>query len=213
MSASLPRRAEPLPLAITVRAGATLARQGEPCTMAWLVRWGALWESIVLADGRALALGVLGPGDLVGEPDGASAATTVRTLRVTRLRPIDPAGAADLFAARARRMATLAAELAWSDVPGRLGVRLRDLAERFGRPVPDGVEIALRLTQDQLALLCGSTRETVNRALRLLAERDEVRPAGAGRYVVVDRPVVPSLAPDQAGPAVSCSTARLHGPQ
>lgn len=186
MSASLPRRAEPLPLAITVRAGATLVRQGEPCSMAWLVRWGALWESIVLADGRALALGVLGPDDLVGEPDGACAATTVRTLRVTRLRPIDANGAADLFAARARRMATLAAELAWSDVPTRLRSRLRDLAVRFGRPTSDGAEIALRLSQDQLALLCGSTRETVNRALRGLVAAGELRQPGTGRYVLAD---------------------------
>lgn len=188
MPASLPRRDEPLSLAITVRAGVTLVRQGEPCSIAWLVRSGALWESLVLADGRELALGVLGPGELVGEPEGTAAASTVRTLRATRIAPVDPERAADLFAARARRTAVVAAELVWSDVPSRLRARLRDLAARFGRPVPGGTAIELRLTQDRLALLCGSTRETVNRALRSLIAGGELRTAGIGRYVVLDRP-------------------------
>jgi CRP-like cAMP-binding protein len=187
--ASLPRRDEPLPLTITVRAGATLVRQGDPCSIAWVVRSGALWESIVLADGRELALGVLGPGQLVGEPEGAPGATSVQTLRVSRLVPVDPDRVAGLFAERARRTATLAAELAWSTVPSRLQARLHDLAARFGRPVPGGTDIGLRLTQDQLAQLCGSTRETVNRALQQLSTSGEVHTAGLGRYVVRDRPV------------------------
>jgi len=193
VTASTLRRDEPLPLSITVRAGTALVRQGEPCHVAWLVRSGALWESIVLADGRELAIDVLGPDGLVGEPAGAPAASSVRTLGVTRLMPVDPDRAAGLFAARARRTAALAAELAWSDVPSRLRTRLRELAGRFGLPVPGGTAIGLRLTQDQLAQLCGSTRETVNRALRLLVIGDEVRLAGPGRYVVVDRAPVPTI--------------------
>jgi CRP/FNR family transcriptional regulator, cyclic AMP receptor protein len=149
-----------------------------------------LWESIVLPDGRELALGVLGPGAVVGEPGGAEAATSVRTLRVTRLLPVDPDDAADAFAARARRAAVLAAELAWSDVPTRLRSRLAELADGFGRPVAGGSAIGLRLTQDQLAQLCGSTRETVNRGLRLLIASGEVRALGVGRYVVTDPPTV-----------------------
>jgi CRP/FNR family transcriptional regulator len=194
--ASLPRRDEPLPLTITVRAGATLVRQGEPCSIAWVVRSGALWESLVLTDGRELALGVLGPGQLVGEPEGEAAATTVRTLRVSRLVPVDPEGAAGLFAARARLASVLAAELAWSDVPTRLRSRLCDLAARFGRPTADGTAIELRLTQDRLALLCGSTRETVNRALRQLVGSGELRTEGIGRYIVVERRSVVALAGD-----------------
>jgi CRP-like cAMP-binding protein len=193
VSASLPRRDEPLPLTTTVRAGAVLTRQGEACEMAWLVRSGALWESILLRDGRELAVAVLGEGDVVGEPAGVAAATTVRALRVCRLLPIDPRNAADRYAARARHAAALAAELAWSDVPTRLRRRLQELAARFGRPAPGGTAIELRLTQDRLALLCGSTRETVNRALRLLVASGEVRATGIGRYVIVDGPVVPTL--------------------
>jgi CRP/FNR family transcriptional regulator, cyclic AMP receptor protein len=185
--ATVPRRDEPLPLAMTVRAGTTLVRQGEPCSLAWIVRAGALWESLVLADGRELALDVLGPGSLVGEPDGATAAATVQTLRVCRLTPVDPEGFAALFADRARRASRLAAELAWSDVPSRLRARLDDLATRFGMPDPGGTAIELRLTQDRLARLCGTTRETVNRALRLLVANGELRHAGVGRFVVLDR--------------------------
>jgi CRP/FNR family transcriptional regulator len=234
VSATLTRRTEPLPLATVVRAGVVLASQGEHSTMAWRVEDGALWETVVLPDGRALALGILGPGDAIGEPDGIPSASTVRSLRVSRLRPMVPSDAADLFAARARRAASLAAELAWCDVPSRLLSRLRDLTARFGRPVVDGRAISFRISQDQLALLCGSSRETVSRSLRALAEDGRIRVEGRGRYVVLDdpapaeiplfgRPGVPrrpdfrpadgSSRPNgDQEPAVSCRTARLHGP-
>jgi CRP/FNR family transcriptional regulator len=187
VSASPSRRIEPLPLTIAVRAGAVLASQGETGRMLWQVRAGALWDSVVLPEGRELALGILGPGDLIGEPDGSPSVSTVRSLRVCHLRTIAPSDAADLLAARARRAASLAADLAWADVPTRLLARLRDLADRFGRPTAEGTAIGIRLSQDQLAHLCGSTRETVNRSLRMLVVRGDVRRLGAGRYVVIDR--------------------------
>ncbi len=199
MSASLPRRIEPLPLTIAVRAGAVLASQGEASGTLWRVQAGALWESIVLPEGRELALGILGSGDLIGEPEGVPCGSTVRSLRVCRLGAIAPSDAADLFAARARRAASLAADLAWTDVPTRLLTRLRDLAERFGRPTTGGTAITLRLSQERLALLCGSTRETVNRSLRMLIVRGDVRPTGAGSYVVIERREVSAPAFGQPG--------------
>lgn len=201
MSASLPRRVEPLPLAMAVRTGSVVVRQGEPTTATWRVDGGALWESVVLPDGRELALGVLGPGDVIGEPGGAPSAGTVRALKVSRLRPVDPSDAADLFAARARRAASLAAELAWSDVPSRVLSRLRDLAERFGRPAEDGALIPFGLTQDHIALLAGSTRESVSRSMRTLAAEGHVRVAGHGRYVVIHEPA-PIQAPPFGRPGV-----------
>ena len=191
MSVSLLRRHEPLPLTITVRPGAALVRQGEPSPAVRRLQTGAARETIVIPEGRELTLGILGPGDVVGEPEGEASASTVRTLRVCRLRPVTASDAADLLAARARRAASLAIELAWSDVPTRLLARLRDLAERFGRPADGGTMIPFALTQDDLGHMTGSSRETVNRALRTLVADGLVRVVPRGRYVVdVPRPVV-----------------------
>ena len=174
---------KPLPL-IAVRRGQHVVRQGEAFAGPWVVRSGALLASAVFPDGHVLALDVLGPGDLVGEADGAPAEYGVRVLRPGRLRPARPAERTDLAAVRARRIAALAGTLAWLDVATRIEERLLDLAERFGRPVEGGVLVTLPLTQEDLAALTGTSRETANRALHALQREGRVSFAGRGRYVV-----------------------------
>jgi CRP/FNR family transcriptional regulator, cyclic AMP receptor protein len=183
MVASLPRSPQPLPLVIA-RTGTTVVRQGEACAGLWVVESGALRASVLGADGRELTLDLLGPRDCVGEPDAAPAPCTVRALKPSRLRPVTPSAAAPLLATRARRTVRLAGDLAWLDVPDRVERRLRDLAARFGRPVPGGVLVPIRLTQEDLAALAGTTRESANRALRGLVERGRIDVERRGRYIV-----------------------------
>lgn len=183
MAERLPRVREPLPL-IAVHPGQHVLRQGELYAGPWVVESGALLASAVLDDGHVLALDVLGPGDLVGEPDGAPAEHGVRALGQGRLRTPQVAEAAGLAAARARRLAALARDLAWLDVNARVEGRLVDLAARFGRAVPGGTLVPLSLTQEDLAALSGTSRESANRALRALERAGRVTPAARGRYVV-----------------------------
>ena len=112
---------------------------------------------------------------------------TVRALRPCRLSPADPRAAADLLTTRAHRAAALAEELAWLGVRTRIAHRLDDLAERFGRAVEGGRLILLPLTQDEVAALAGTTRESANRALRSMVADGEIRMAARGRYVVRTR--------------------------
>ena len=56
-------------------------------------------------------------------------------------------------------------------IPGRVAKALLDLANRFGRPVEDGIMVAHDLTQEELAQLVGASRETVNKALADFATR------------------------------------------
>ena len=67
------------------------------------------------------------------------------------------------------------ADLVFSDVPGRVAKALLDLADRFGRPAPDGVLVAHELTQEELAQLVGASRETVNKALAEFVQRGWLR--------------------------------------
>ena len=73
------------------------------------------------------------------------------------------------------------------DVRARIAHRLDDLAERFGRSVDGGRLILLPLTQDEVASLAGTTRESANRALRSMVSDGEIRMAARGRYVVRTR--------------------------
>src|SRR4029450_11058968 len=68
----------------------------------------------------------------------------------------------------------------------RLKSALLLLAERWGQPREEGIEIALDLTHRTLADLGGASRERVPRALRLLQQKGLVR-------VVQRRLVLPSL--------------------
>ncbi|MGH2629264.1 MAG: Crp/Fnr family transcriptional regulator [Actinomycetota bacterium] len=189
------RSLQPLPLETAVRAGSVVVRQGEPCPPMRVVTHGAFMVEVLRYDGRRLVLDVLGPGDGLGGPgDGIDAGdgprlaqATVRALRPGRLREIAPGEVVPLLVRRAERAARLAADLAWFDVPTRLLVRLHLLAARFGRPVPGGVSITLRLTHEDLADLCGTTRESVTRAMRELVRQGRVDVPRRGRVVVRHR--------------------------
>jgi CRP/FNR family transcriptional regulator, cyclic AMP receptor protein len=174
---------EPLPL-LVLRPGHTPVHQGEPGRGLYVVESGLLRAVAVSSDGHELVLDLLGPGDLVGELEGSRAACTVRALRPTRLRPVASADAAALLAARARRAAALACDLAWHDVSTRVERRLQDLAARHGIAVHGGTVIPIALTQEDVAGLAGTSRESANRAIRGLLARDRLRRHRRGRYVV-----------------------------
>ena len=173
---------------LPVPAGRVIVRQGEPCSGVSVVTHGALLES---ADGRVLGFDVLGPGDPVGGPHGSPSPAEVRALSAVRLQPVEPDRAGWLVDGRRRRLADLAHQLAWVDVTDRVSLRLEDLARRFGRPAPGGTLVRLALTQEDLAALCGTSRESANRALRALRDDGRVLVVGRGRFLIPTLLAVP----------------------
>ena len=140
------------------------------------------------ADGADVLLGLSGPGDLLGEISILGEA--VRSASVTALGPVQalaipvpdlraflsahPAATlgllslalARLHAADQRRL-----EFATAESLARVTSRLVELAERFGEPLADGtIEVALPITQDELASWSASSRESTARALRTLRQ-------------------------------------------
>ncbi len=176
---------QPLPLRI-VRAGASPVRQGDADASAWIVETGSLRMWAIDDAGRELVLDLLGPGDLVGEGDGAVSAWTVTSLGPGRLRPAEPGELAEARAARRERITALACQLAWLGVRDRIELRLSELASRIGRPVSGGMLLP-RMSQDDVAALVGTTRESANRALHTLVAHDRISVERPGRYVVRPR--------------------------
>jgi CRP/FNR family cyclic AMP-dependent transcriptional regulator len=138
--------------------------------------------------GAEAVLGICGPGDLLGEiavvrgrarSADASALEEVQgvvvpvpELRALLLRRPGAALAllelalARLQSADARRL-----EFAAFESLARVTSRLVELAERFGSPGPDGiVDVALPITQEELASWSASSRESTARALRTLRQ-------------------------------------------
>jgi CRP/FNR family transcriptional regulator, cyclic AMP receptor protein len=139
-------------------------------------------------DGRENLLSVHGPGEMFGElslfdpsPRTASA-TAVTDVQLAALahddlrhwltsRPDVSMHMLRALAQRLRRINDVKADLVFTDVPGRVAKALLDLAERFGVPQEDGLQVNHDLTQEELAQLVGASRETVNKALADFAAR------------------------------------------
>ena len=94
----------------------------------------------------------------------------------------DPALAANLVRVLSAQIADreLAVAIALEPrVERRLLLKLRQLAERWGRVTPDGIRLDLRLTHQELANMVGAVRESVTIALGRLASAGRSRCATA----------------------------------
>lgn len=100
-----------------------------------------------------------------------------------------PHAAVDMLQVLARRMRTNnehLSDLVFMDVPGRLAKTLINLAFRFGEPGEEGIKVSHNLTQEELAQLVGSSRETVNKALMEFTARGWI--SRHGRSVIIYQP-------------------------
>jgi len=151
-------------------------------------------------DGREIVLGLLEPGDLFGEIsllDGAPRTATCTTVGSTALLVIDrpeflaaleqcPALAIkflEILAARLRLTDQLIEDTLFLNLGARLAKMLLTLAERCGRVTPEGVQIELRLSQQELGNLVAASRESVNKQLK--AWESETIVANRGGHLLI----------------------------
>jgi CRP-like cAMP-binding protein len=183
--------------------GAVIVHAQEPARSIYIVREGGVKESQVTPEGKEVILALHGPDDLFGElalfngqqaPATATAVTACKVLVVPReewaqLVEANPQLASGLQEQLARRITDawrLVRMLSRYTTEARLKSALLLLAERWGQPRDEGIEIALDLTHRTLADFAGASREKVTRALGLLQQKGLVR-------VVQRRLVLPSL--------------------
>jgi CRP/FNR family transcriptional regulator len=168
--------------------GQRLFDEGDAGDRLYVVLDGKIKLTRAAPDGRENLLSVLGPGEMFGELSlfdprpRTSSAVAVTESRLAALahdelrdwltgRPDVSLHLLRALAQRLRRTNEHLADLVFTDVPGRVAKALLDLAERFGRPVEEGVMVSHDLTQEELAQLVGASRETVNKALADFAGR------------------------------------------
>ena len=162
--------------------GRVLVTQGSLTEATFGIVTGRLRVSLSRADGSEAALTILGPGELFGElglfQDGS------RSARVTALEDVcvlaigkpallqilerSPAGSlalCRLLASRMRQLAQHFEEVTAMPVEQRLARKLVFLADRWGAPTTGGIGISLKLSQQELAELADTSRQTANKCL------------------------------------------------
>jgi CRP/FNR family cyclic AMP-dependent transcriptional regulator len=146
---------------------------------------------------------LLGPGDVLRSWDDADHEELLpRTIEWSALTPtrvaiIDHAFAVraaqwpevfasllDRAARRAERLVVMQAIAHLTRVDDRLLALLWCLAERWGRVVPDGVLVSLRLSHRTLAGMVGARRPSVTTALGQLMNRGEVERRVDGEWIL-----------------------------
>ena len=170
-------------------------REGDPGDSVHLIDKGHVAVRLTTPAGEVATLRILGPGDLFGAlavlDPGPRMATTValdavetlslhRTV-VDQLRADHTSVDRVLLTAsqrEVRRLSAALSEVLYTSVPTRLARHLVRLAEVFAGDV-------LPLTQDDLAGLCGTTRQTANQVLQELQAAGVVV-LGRGKVTIVD---------------------------
>ena len=161
----------------TFRRGQVVCIAGDPGDTLIVVVSGHIKISVRSADGAELTLTVVGPGVTVGEvsvADGGPRSANIETVTESELLFIPravvqavcarvPAAAQALtsaIAADLRRLTATTSDLVFLDLPRRVAKML------LSQPRSDDGVIGQQLTQEEYARLLGSTRQSVNIALR-----------------------------------------------
>jgi CRP-like cAMP-binding protein len=159
-----------------------IVREGEPGDTFIVIASGSVAVCRVAADGRETILSILKDGDYFGEMsmfDSSLRSASIKTLTDVRVGAIRRDDFLNLIEAnprigrllvielseRLRAANALIAATTSQDIRARLASLLLNLADQFGERVENGTRITLRLTNQEMANMIGTTRETVNRTL------------------------------------------------
>src|SRR5262249_41983394 len=138
-------------------------------------------------DGRQKIVGTLGPGEIFGELtllDGRERSATVETTDQTEMLSIAHRDfhalatknpeilwrVTEVLCARGRGLNEETLTLAFEELPSRIVGVLNELADRHGRPGPDG-RIAVKTTPADIGNRVGADRHESNRVLKMLSKR------------------------------------------
>ena len=194
-----------LEIATTKRCAARseVVHKGEAGSQLYGILRGRLKVMSTSEDGRDLVFNIMGPGQVFGDIalfDRGERSATIVALDDCELLCIDRRALLPLLerqpriaikllsamAARMRRLSELLEDSHFLNLRARLAKKLLDLASVYGEPTSDGVRLDLKLTQQELGDLVGTTRESINKQLRawtelgmLVSERGQITIARA----------------------------------
>lgn len=185
------------------RAGEVVFHKDDPGDSFHVILEGLIKIYLASEDGQEAVLVILKPGEFFGElsvMDGAPRSASAMAIQPTVTCTIDrqnflafiteqpnaAIGFYTVLASRLRRADGIIADAAFLDLPARVAKTLLELGANFGRKLPEGLEIDLRLRQQDVASMVSATRESVNRTLAGLEEQGIIR-IDRQRITILDR--------------------------
>ncbi|MGH7152298.1 MAG: Crp/Fnr family transcriptional regulator [Acetobacteraceae bacterium] len=183
--------------------GASIFQKGDEGSSMMAVLTGRVRVSSVSAEGREVTLNVIKPGQVFGEIallDGKPRSADCGAIEETTLLVLDRRNFLPflrrneglylrllaVLCEKLRQTSTALEDLALFDLPARLARVLLKLATDYGRQGKEGTRIDVKMSQRDLSNLVASTRESVNKQLRIWRD-DGVVDFDSG-YLVVCRP-------------------------
>ena len=187
----------------TYRRGEVLFHQGDPGDALVILESGTVKVIVYSESGDESVLAIVGPGESFGELaliDGEARSATVQALEPVEALSIHREAFMKIvfshgptcerllsaLAAKIRYLTTTVSDLAFLNLEGRLAKKLLELANDRGREINGATEIALTLTQEELAGMVGATRASVNKVLGWYEDRGII--GRTGRRIVVRDP-------------------------
>jgi CRP-like cAMP-binding protein len=161
---------------------------------------GLLKAQTSSAAGDDVVFSIMGPGEMFGELAlfcGGKRTATVVAIQDSLLLLIDrrelfpflrrhPDAAIKLLevlALRVQNLTTRMEDTTFLNLPPRLGKRLLELAERYGKRTSEGLRIEMKINQSELGDLVSTTRESINKQFRAWSEEGVA--AMSGGYVTI----------------------------
>lgn len=170
------------------RRSEVIFHKDDPGSTLYIIKSGQVKIETRSPEGEEVILAILKNGDFFGElslldgkPRSASAismeSTTALTLNKTDLMESIfnyPELAGNILASlseRLRQTDLLFEDAVFLDLPARLARRLVQLADKYGVQTKNGIEIDIRLTQQDLANSVGASRVAVNKLLGVFQDK------------------------------------------
>jgi len=194
----------------TFRHGDVIMREAERSSHVVLLCQAVVKATVSLENGRMALLSIKVGGDVIGEMAALSnepRSATVTACGDAHVRVIQSADfqnyLADFPDANLALSRMIMKTLRWADKRRvdfngysafvRLARILDELAEAYGRAVPEGITLDIGLTQKELGALVGVEEDTARKELRTLRDRGVIR-MGYRTITVMDRSALNALA-------------------
>lgn len=169
--------------------------EGEAGDTLYIVTSGKVKLGKRSPDGRSHLLAVVGPSEMFGElsifdpgPRTATATALTDVAAVTVERDVFRAWVADrpeiaerllrVLARRLRRTDNDLSDLIFTDVGARVAKHLLRLAQRFAVQEDGAMRLTHNMTQEEIAQLIGTSRESINKALADFTHQGWIRVHG-----------------------------------
>jgi len=157
-------------------------------------------------EGKELTFGILGKGDIFGEIslfDNKERTATVTAMEPTELLALDQAPLLNFikenssvalklltaFATRLRNTDLFFEDTVFRQLPSRLAKKLLDLADHFGTNTDKGgVQISIKLSQNDIGKMSGASRESVNKQMRIWEDNGLINVKKG--YITINQPEI-----------------------